>query len=130
MPLLLEIASREPNRIVFHCGAGLSRSISKLLMFIIFNDLIKNMSKYTKNEHIDSENFLSKVAKKFQLIRVCRPGAIGNNDLLTEAIVVALDMYKEQLKLLKINVELQWEMREIQNRSIISVRSLYPSDNA
>ena len=97
MPLLLDIALRDPRQIAFHCGAGLSRSISKLLMFIIFNKLNNNMIQFVKGECIDMEGFLKGVAEEYRRIRIHRPGAMGNNDLLIEAITLAIQMRKEFL---------------------------------
>ncbi len=101
MPLLAEIASREPNRIAFHCGAGLSRSVSKLLMFIIFNYLKNNLSQFKKNNVIDATSFLNKVADEYRRIRVHRPGVVGNKDLLIEAISLALVLVREALNTYK-----------------------------
>lgn len=106
IPLMCNIALREPERIAFHCGAGLSRSVSKLLMIIIFKHLPYGISKCIKGGIVDTIGFLNSVANEFKQIRITRPGAIGNNDLLIEAIKLAIQVYKEKLVLQrgKINI--------------------------
>lgn len=118
MPLLLDIALRDPNTIALHCGAGLSRSVSKLLMFIIFNKLTNNISQFVKGESIDTEGFLNSVDDEFRRIRIHRPGAIGNKDLLIEAITLAVELREVQLKSIrdKLNFKNQ-ENREVEETS-------------
>lgn len=109
MSLLLEVALRNPNRIAFHCGAGLSRSVSKLLMFIIFKILNEDLLQFVKKDRVDIDIFLNKIANEYQRIRVHRPGAIGNNDLLSEAITQALELRLMELKAQKRNLKQEFK---------------------
>lgn len=111
MPLLLSLAKRDSHRVALHCGAGLSRSVSKLLMFDIFNNVltVDKLDKYHSATH-----FLEDVEVRYRGILQVRPGAVGNLDLLAEAITLAVD-----LRILDLRLKLNPSKESLLNNSTI-----------